>query len=113
MAALPTAASTNPPRARLPSPFSRPVRLHLRAVVEPCRHGRSEPGMALAIAAGSDSRRQLGLTAVGGLLISQFVTLYLTPVVYTYLDALQHKAKDLPILFRRLRGRGELQEAPS
>jgi len=46
--------------------------------------------LPLAVAAGSDSRRQLGLTAVGGLLISQLVTLYLTPVVYTYLDGLQH-----------------------
>jgi HAE1 family hydrophobic/amphiphilic exporter-1 len=48
---------------------------------------------ALPIAiGGGGSRRQLGLTAVGGLLISQLVTLYLTPVVYTYLDTFQHWA---------------------
>jgi multidrug efflux pump subunit AcrB len=45
--------------------------------------------LPLALAAGSDSRRQLSLTAVGGLLISQLVTLYLTPLLFTYLDGLQ------------------------
>ncbi|PYU04291.1 MAG: hypothetical protein DMG33_14585, partial [Acidobacteria bacterium] len=35
------------------------------------------------------SRRPLGLAVVGGLMFSQLVTLYLTPVFYTYLDAFQ------------------------
>jgi HAE1 family hydrophobic/amphiphilic exporter-1 len=34
---------------------------------------------------------------VGGLLFSQFITLYITPVIYTYLDTLQKKAGRIPI----------------
>jgi hydrophobe/amphiphile efflux-1 (HAE1) family protein len=40
--------------------------------------------------AGSELRHPLGLTMVGGLLFSQVLTLYTTPVVYLYLDRLQH-----------------------
>ncbi len=45
--------------------------------------------IALAYGAGGASRQPLGLVVAGGLIISQVVTLYLTPVVYTYLDELQ------------------------
>jgi multidrug efflux pump subunit AcrB len=45
--------------------------------------------MALGQGAGGESRRPLGLTVVGGLLVSQVMTLYLTPVVYTYMAAMQ------------------------
>jgi len=45
--------------------------------------------IAIGIGAGADVRRPLGLSVVGGLLFSQVVTLYLTPVLYTYMDAFQ------------------------
>ncbi|HET9707650.1 MAG TPA: efflux RND transporter permease subunit [Gemmatimonadales bacterium] len=45
--------------------------------------------IAIGWGAGAESRRPLGLAVVGGLAFSQVVTLYVTPVFYTYLDALQ------------------------
>jgi hydrophobic/amphiphilic exporter-1 (mainly G- bacteria), HAE1 family len=45
--------------------------------------------LALAIGEGSETRQPLGLCIVGGLLVSQLVTLYITPVFYIYLDHLQ------------------------
>jgi hydrophobic/amphiphilic exporter-1 (mainly G- bacteria), HAE1 family len=47
--------------------------------------------IALGIGQGAEARQPLGLTVVGGLLISQLVTLYITPVFYIYLDAIQRK----------------------
>jgi hydrophobic/amphiphilic exporter-1 (mainly G- bacteria), HAE1 family len=44
--------------------------------------------IAIGFGADADARRPLGLCVVGGLLFAQFVTLYLTPVFYTYMDAL-------------------------
>jgi len=45
--------------------------------------------IALGVGAGAESRRPLGMAVVGGLLFSQVVTLYLTPVVYIYMEKLR------------------------
>jgi HAE1 family hydrophobic/amphiphilic exporter-1 len=47
--------------------------------------------IALGYGAGGEARQPLGLVVVGGLMFSQLVTLYLTPVFYTYMAALQER----------------------
>jgi HAE1 family hydrophobic/amphiphilic exporter-1 len=56
--------------------------------------------IALGYGADGASRRPLGLVIVGGLLVSQFITLYVTPVIYLYLEDLQEKVLNRTSFFR-------------
>ncbi len=64
--------------------------------------------IALGIGAGAEVRRPLGLAVVGGLLLSQLLTLYITPVVYIYMETVQNWVRSQ--LWRR-RGREGLEDA--
>jgi HAE1 family hydrophobic/amphiphilic exporter-1 len=49
--------------------------------------------IALGYGEGADARQPLGLAVVGGLLVSQVLTLYITPVLYLYMERLQLRLK--------------------
>jgi HAE1 family hydrophobic/amphiphilic exporter-1 len=56
--------------------------------------------IALGFGADGASRRPLGLVIVGGLVVSQFITLFITPVIYLYLEEFQEKVLDRTAFFR-------------
>ena len=56
--------------------------------------------IALGYGADGSSRRPLGLVVIGGLIVSQFVTLFVTPAIYLYLEEFQEKVLDRFSFFR-------------
>jgi HAE1 family hydrophobic/amphiphilic exporter-1 len=69
--------------------------------------------LPIALGYGQDgsSRRPLGLVVIGGLVVSQFVTLFVTPAIYLYLEDFQEKVLDKFDFFRSTRKTPELPSA--
>ncbi|HXX09737.1 MAG TPA: efflux RND transporter permease subunit [Pseudolabrys sp.] len=67
--------------------------------------------LVVAIGPGSELRRPLGITIIGGLLVSQVLTLYTTPVIYLLLDRLHRKLGGASFTFVRRRSTPPLQPA--
>jgi hydrophobe/amphiphile efflux-1 (HAE1) family protein len=72
--------------------------------------------LALATGTGAELRRPLGISIVGGLMVSQMLTLYTTPVIYLYMDRLQarlRRRKRVPIGHREVPSSPAPLEGPS
>ena len=67
--------------------------------------------IAVGFGAGAESRRPLGLAVVGGLLVSQVLTLYVTPVFYLYMETFQEKVRNW--LGRRKKTKSGFAKEPS
>jgi multidrug efflux pump len=60
--------------------------------------------LALGFGDGAELRRPLGISIIGGLLVSQVLTLYSTPVIYLYLDRFRRRDRDRPSRIARALG---------
>ena len=65
--------------------------------------------LALGFGDGAELRQPLGISIIGGLLVSQVLTLYTTPVVYIYLDRFRRRGRDSTAGWRGAMGGLEAQ----